>query len=291
MPLPRSLQNTFGHFKTFPNNSDLFQTIQNISEHFRTFPNISEHFRIVRNIFRTLQNISEHFSILCCILHISNLYIFQLRFAVVMELVQPSLLGRIIGRQKLYFMTSRAGSDVDMCSKTFQNILKHFKSIVYPWNLSNKLFPWILISWPFFETSVMMFSRIIEYLLELATLWLWFCEFVSCQFELHTCPVLWGSNSPEKGCLTMKDNENHPSLRCCWNLFRMARKYICSPTTEGRDGQWYVSKRSRLHVAVHSPFHALCGKDDPLRCAVTRVSPVSGLSCVDNQYNTMKTKQ
>ena len=98
-----------------------------------------------------------------------------------MELVQPSLLGRIIGRQKLYFITSRAGSDVDMCSKTFQNILKHFKSIVFPWNLSNKLFPWILISWPFFETSVMMFSRIIEYLLELATLWLWFCEFVSCQ--------------------------------------------------------------------------------------------------------------
>ena len=152
MPLPRSLQNTFGHFKTFPNNSDLFQTIQNISEHFRTFQNISkhfqtfqniskhfktfqnisEHFRIVRNIFRTLQNISEHFSILCCILHISNLYIFQLRFAAVMELVQPSLLGRIIGRQKLYFITSRAGSDVDMCSKTFQNILKHFKSIVFP---------------------------------------------------------------------------------------------------------------------------------------------------------------
>ena len=110
-----------------------------------------------------------------------------------------------------------------------------------------------------------------------------------CVLSIHTCPVLWGSNSPEKGCLTMKDNENHPSLRCCWNLFRMACKYICSPTTEGRDGQLYVSKRSRLHVAVHSPFHALCGKDDPLRCAVIRVSPVSGLSCVDNQYNTIKT--
>ena len=119
-------------FRTFQNISEHFQTFQNISKHFKTFQNISEHFRIVRNIFRTLQNISEHFSILCCILHISNLYIFQLRFAAVMELVQPSLLGRIIGRQKLYFITSRAGSDVDMCSKTFQNILKHFKSIVFP---------------------------------------------------------------------------------------------------------------------------------------------------------------
>ena len=119
-------------FRTFQNISEHFQTFPNISKHFKTFQNISEHFRIVRNIFRTLQNISEHFSILCCILHISNLYIFQLRFAAVMELVQPSLLGRIIGRQKLYFITSRAGSDVDMCSKTFQNILKHFKSIVFP---------------------------------------------------------------------------------------------------------------------------------------------------------------
>ena len=119
-------------FRTFQNISEHFRTFPNISKHFKTFQNISEHFRIVRNIFRTLQNISEHFSILCCILHISNLYIFQLRFAAVMELVQPSLLGRIIGRQKLYFITSRAGSDVDICSKTFQNILKHFKSIVFP---------------------------------------------------------------------------------------------------------------------------------------------------------------
>ena len=119
-------------FRTFQNISEHFRTFPNISKHFKTFQNISEHFRIVRNIFRTLQNISKHFSILCCILHISNLYIFQLRFAAVMELVQPSLLGRIIGRQKLYFITSRAGSDVDMCSKTFQNILKHFKSIVFP---------------------------------------------------------------------------------------------------------------------------------------------------------------
>ena len=119
-------------FRTFQNISEHFRTFPNISKHFKTFQNISEHFRIVRNIFRTLQNISEHFSILCCILHISNLYIFQLRFAAVMELVQPSLLGRIIGRQKLYFITSRAGSDVDMCFKTFQNILKHFKSIVFP---------------------------------------------------------------------------------------------------------------------------------------------------------------
>ena len=128
----RTFQNISEHFRTFQNISEHFQTFQNISKHFKTFQNISEHFRIVRNIFRTLQNISEHFSILCCILHISNLYIFQLRFAAVMELVQPSLLGRIIGRQKLYFITSRAGSDVDMCSKTFQNILKHFKSIVFP---------------------------------------------------------------------------------------------------------------------------------------------------------------